>query len=290
MPLYLFAIGAFLKSWIIHTVTLQLAASSYEAKDTGRVLRNLEHEKQREEIYEALRLTEDEEQEHEGRIWESETWIKAKYYATVTWELYLIGSMLTQAGFDIWNVSTASTSSKWERYDCFVLVMLNSPNVSTLFPSLPGGRCSPLVFMPSWYFSTLDENETIPPFRRTRQQLASVLWTALIVTPCVTHVIPFVFPIYFWVTGVAILALSLFVFLHRTFKPVDPKTFGNIGWNLFRAVGPSLHSVFISSLIPVGASTMVQWYRSPENYIGSLKETLADRSIRAYINYEILEA
>ena len=116
--------------------------------------------------------------------------------------------------------------------------------------------------------------------------LISVVLTAIYVAPIVTHFIPYVFVIYFWVTISLLIAILIFHGLASWifWKATNKELADYIGERFIGYV--VVVGVMVIVLCPIAGSTMVHWYSKPKNYIEVLKAALTERTTKRYLHGE----
>lgn len=121
-------------------------------------------------------------------------------------------------------VASADNSSTWKSYECYVSVMMNSPNVSTILPCLPSNYF--MTHMPSWYTTMLEENKLQSTVKTARQRVASFLALWCFLAPFLTHVVLFVFPLYTWITAMNNCVMFALLLFFESLKdyPWNPRT------------------------------------------------------------------
>lgn len=305
MPLYLVAIGGIFKM-VVRYVLLR-----YEANKVGAAIRERRVVTARpleEEVTSAFNLNMP--LGPTGVIIENDRdtedcCTRLKELAVIMLEFYSIFSINIQLIFDIGIVMNSNTSAGWPRYQCYAETFLNSPNISSLFVFLEYERMRWLFL---FGFSTLtsEKMRNVAHFRRCFVALVTFCY----LPPYISHALPAII-IYVWIVILETVVVRCILWLVMR---LNKEEYSN-NWThpVHEALSPEIRqentetddvvrgrmryleklivqSLLLGGLLPawtaLSASTMVRWYANPDDYIGSLWQSMNDRHTMAFLDKE----
>eukprot|EP01138_Halocafeteria_seosinensis_P003809 gb/GECG01003895.1/.p1 GENE.gb/GECG01003895.1/~~gb/GECG01003895.1/.p1 ORF type:complete len:360 (+),score=16.52 gb/GECG01003895.1/:1-1080(+) len=202
----------------------------------------------------------------------------------VSWTLFLATSPLVQLVIDSIQVQSSGTKPGWHRYQCFVEVFANSPNVGTLV-ILWSTQIVKALASDEQPFVLISDDKTSTNIMRA----SFIAWAGMFACPFVTHVLPFLVA-YCWVTLIVIglgfgCSLVLVTPIDKRFDNSDVR--GAIACS---QVVARIFGLVVVLLFALGASSMIRFYGGDSSYINCLWLAMSERKTKDFLYHEVQTA